>query len=170
MMTGAKIILDTGMDAARNGLAGLAGAGWIMSLPQRQATYTGHPAGRGRPCRPADGGAGLVAVTFGSAAAQAPDRVVLPVYWEPVEPDDEFTGQLVGTIILAPAATSGHCALTLTGACQPPPDAWPADRRERTRVELLEACREFITSVARDVTGAAGPGPDQGPPGPVWVW
>jgi len=170
MMTGAKIVLDTGMDAARNGLGGLAGASWVMRLPQRQAACTGHPAGRGRPGVPASSGAGLVAVTFGSMAAPAPDRAVLPVYWEPVEPDDEFTVQLVGTIILAPATTSGSSALTLTGACQPPPDAWPPDRRERARAELHEACREFITSVARDVTRAAGLGLDQDPPGPTWEW
>ena len=170
MMTGAKIVLDTGMDAARDGLAGLAGASWIMSLPQRRAAHTGHPAGRGRPGPSADSGAGLVAVTFGTVAAPAPDRIVLPVYWEPVEPDDELTVQLVGTIILAPATTPGRIALTMSGACQPPPGAWPPDRREQARLEILEASREFITSVARDVTRAAGPGLDQDHLGPSWAW
>jgi hypothetical protein len=170
MMTGAKVVLDTGMEAARDGLAGLAGASWIMSLPQRQAAYTGHPAGRGRPGLPVGGRARLVAVTFGTTAAPAPDRIVLPVYWEPVEPGDDPTLELVGTIILAAAATAGQTALTMTAACQPPPGAWPRDRCERARAELLEACREFITSVACDVTAAAGPGPGQDPPGPVWAW
>lgn len=169
-MTGAKIIVDTGMDAARHGLADLAGVNWMMSLPQRQAAYAGHPAGRGRPGLSADGGAGLVAVVFGNIAAPAPDRIVLSVCWEPVEPGDEFTVQLHGSINLAPAAERGHCALTLTGICQVPPGALTADGREQVRLELMEASREFITSVARDVTRAAGPGPEHDLLGPSWAW
>jgi hypothetical protein len=169
MMTGAKIVLDSGMDAARDGLATLAGASWIMSLPHRKAAYTGHPAGRGRPS-PSAGGAWLVAVTFGTTAAPGPDRTVLPVYWEPVDPADELIAELVGTIVLSRAATPGQSALTMTGACQPPPGACPPDRRERIRAELREACREFLTSVACDITRAPGPGSGQDPPGPTWAW
>ena len=66
-MRGRKIILETGMDAARDGLADLAGVNWMMSLPLRQAAY----AGRMPPGLCADGGAGLVAVVFGDLAAPA---------------------------------------------------------------------------------------------------
>ena len=169
-MTGAKIILETGMDAARDGLADLAGVNWMMSLPLRQAAYAGHPAGRMPPGLCADGGAGLVAVVFGDVAAPAADHVVLPVCWEPVEPSDEFTVQLHGSITLAPAAEQGHCALTLAGICQVPPGALTANVREQVRLEFMEASREFITSVARDVTRAAGPGPEHDLLGPSWAW
>ena len=163
-------MLDTGMDAARDGLAGLAGVSWIMSLPQRQAAYSGHPAGRGRPGLYADGGAGLIVVMFGDIAAPAADRLVLPVSWEPVEPGDEFTGQLRGSITLAPAVEQGHSALTLAGICQVPPDARTPDGRGQVRLEFMEASREFITSVARDVTRAAGAGPGHDLLGPSWAW
>ena len=170
MMTGAKIVLNTEMDAARDGLADLAGVSWMMSLPQRQAAYAAHPAGRGRPGLRADGGAGLVAVMFGDIAAPAPDHIVLPVRWEPAEPGDEFTVQLHGTITLAPAAEPGHSALTLTGVCPVPPSALTPHGREQVRLEFTEAAREFITSVARDITRAAGPGPDPDLLGPSWAW
>ena len=166
MMTGAKIILDTGMDAAREKLAGLAGAGWMMSLPQRRAAYAAHPAGKGRQGSRGDGGAGLIMVMFGPIAVPAPDRVVLPVTWEPVEPGDEFTVQLQGNITLAPAAEHGHSALTLAGFCGLPPGALTAESREQVRLELMEASREFITSVARDVVGVVG----DGLMGPSWAW
>ena len=165
-MTGAKIILETGMDAARDGLADLAGVNWMMSLPLRQAAY----AGRMPPGLCADGGAGLVAVVFGDVAAPAADHVVLPVCWEPVEPGDEITVQLHGSITLAPAVEQGHCALTLAGICQVPPGALTANVREQVRLEFMEASREFITSVARDVTRAAGPGPEHDLLGPSWAW
>jgi hypothetical protein len=170
MMTGAKIILDTGMDAARDGLVGLAGISWMMSLPQRQAAYAGPPAGRGQPGLCADGGAGLIAVTFGDLEAPAPDHVVLPVCWEPAEPGDEFTVRLHGSIILAPAAEHGRSALTLTGVCPVPPGALTPDGREQVRLEFMEASREFITGVARDVARAAGPGPGEDLLGPSWAW
>ncbi len=144
MMTGAKIILNTGMDAARDKLAGLAGGSWMMSLPQRRAAYASHPAGRGKPGLRADGGAGLVAVMFGDLATPAPDRVVLRVTWEPVEPGDEFTVQLDGSITLAPAMEHGHSALTLTGACPMPAGALTAGARQRVTAELMDASREFI--------------------------
>jgi hypothetical protein len=169
MMTGAKIMLGIGMNAAGDGLADLAGMNWMMSLPQRQAAYTGHPAGRRRSGLYADGGAGLVAVMFGDITAPAADRLVLPVCWEPVEPGDEFTVQLHGSITLAPAVEHGHSALTLAGVCPVPPGALTPDGREQVRLEFMEASREFITSVARDVTRAgAGPGHDL--LGPSWAW
>jgi len=166
MMTGAKIILRTEIDAARDGLAGLAGVSWVMSLPQRRAAYRGHPAGRGRPGIVADGGAGLVAVTFGVMTAPAADHIVLPVGWEPVEPDDKFSVQLKGSIILAPATTPGHSALTLSGVCQVPEAALTAGGCDQVRLELTETAREFIVGVARDITGDAG----TGCLGQSWAW
>lgn len=165
-MTGAKIVLHAGMDAARDGLASLGGASWVMSLPLRQAAYRGHPAGRGRPGMAADGGAGLVAVTFGEITAPAADHVVLPVGWEPVEPDDEFAVHLTGSIIVAPAIARGCSALTLSGDCQLPPGVMTADGCDQVRLELIEASREFITSVARDITPGAG----SGSLGQSWAW
>ena len=166
MMTGAKIILRTEIDAARDGLAGLAGVSWMMILPRRRAAYSGHPAGRGRPGIVADGGAGLIAVTFGVMTAPAADHIVLPVGWEPVEADDKFTVQLKGSVILAPAVAPGHSALTLTGVCQVPEAALTAGGRDQVRLELAETAREFITGVARDITGDAG----TGCLGQSWAW
>jgi len=165
-MTGAKIILYLGMDAARDGLAGLAGAGWVMSLPLRRAAYRGHPAGRGRPGMPADGGAVLIAVTFGEMTAPAADHIVLPVGWEPVEPDDESTVRLNGTITLAPATAQGCSALTLSGACQVPPGLLTPEDGDQVRLELIEAAREFITSVASGIISGAG----SGSVGQSWAW
>ena len=158
------------MDAARGGLAGLAEASWMMSLSRRQAAHSAHPAGRGRPGRPAHGGARLVAVTFGSIATPAANRVILPFRWEPAEPGDELIGWLSGSITLAPALSRRHSALTLAGICQIPPGALTPDGCEQVRLELMEASREFITSVARDVTRAAGPGPEHDLLGPSWAW
>jgi hypothetical protein len=166
MMAGAKIVLNMGMDAARDGLADLAGASWMISLPQRQAAWSGHPAGRGRPGVPADGGAGLIVVTFGNMTAPAADRIVLPVGWEPVEPDDEFAVQLDGTITLAPAAAQGCSALTLSGACQVRLAALTGNGCHQVRLEITEAAREFITSVARDIAPDAG----AGSLGQSWSW
>jgi hypothetical protein len=166
MMTGAKIILPMGIDAARDGLASLAGASWMMSLPRRPAAYRGHPAGRGRPGMAADGGAALVAVTFEEVSAPAADHIVLPVAWEPVEPDDGLTVRLSGSITLAPAAAQGCCALTLSGICQAPPGALTQDGGDQVRLELIEASREFITSVARDIIQDAG----SGSLGQSWAW
>ena len=170
MMTGAKIILGTGIDAARDKLAGLAGASWLMSLPQRRAALARHPAGKGRPGLRTPGGAGLVAVMFGDMAAPAPDNIVLPVTWEPVEPGDQFTIQLRGKITLSPATEHGHSALTLAGVYQLPPGALTAEGREQVRLEFMEASLEFMTSVARDVARAAGPGPELDLIGPSWAW
>ncbi len=84
MMTGAKIILHAEMDAACVGLASLAGASWIMSLPQRQV----------------------------------------------------------------------------------PPGAPTPDGCDQVRLALIEAAREFIASVARDITPGAG----SGSLGQSWAW
>lgn len=172
-MTGAKVILATGMDAARDRLAGLAGASWMMSLPRRRAALAAHPAGKGRQVPRPVGGTGLVAVMFGPLAAPAADRVVLPVIWEPVAPGDEFSVRLDGNITLAPAAEQGHVALTLAGFCQMPRGALTAEGREQARLEFMEASREFLADVARDVASAMenAPGRDQdGLIGPSWAW
>ncbi len=166
MLTGAKIILHLGMDAARAGLAGLAGASWMMSLPQRRAAYGWHPAGRGRPGMAGGGGAGLIAVTFGDLAAPAADHVVLPVCWESVEPDDKFAIQLKGSIVLAPAAEEGCSALTLSGFGRVPPDALTPVGRDQVCPELIEASRDFIISVARDISSDGG----SGSLGQSWSW
>jgi hypothetical protein len=163
-------MLDTGMNAVRDRLADLAGASWMMSMPQLQAAYTGHPAGRGRPGFSADDGTGLVAVTFGSLAAPATDHVVLPVCWEPVEPGDKCTVQLSGSITLAPAGSRERSALTMSGTYQTAAAALSTECCEQLRPQLIEASREFITSVARDVIRATGRDPEHDLLGPVWAW
>lgn len=170
MMIGAKIVLNTVMDAARDELAGLAGASWMMSLPQRRNAYGAHPAGRARPGLPADSGPGLVAVTFGSNAVSATARVLLPVRWEAVEPGDQFTILLDGDITLAPASAQGSSSLTLAGVCRMPPGTLTAGDREQARLQVIEVSREFITSVARIVTRATDVGPEQEPLGQAWSW
>jgi hypothetical protein len=170
MIAGARIVLDARMDAARGGLAGLAEACWIMSLPKRNAAYGGHPAGRGRPGRSADGRGRLVAVTFGSIATPAVNRVTLPFRWEPVASGVDVIGALNGSITLAPAVARRYSALTLAGNCQIPPGALTADGREQARLELMEASREFITSVGCGVARAAGAGPGPRQPCSAWAW
>lgn len=170
MIAGARIVLNEGLDAARDGLTSLTGASWMMSLPRRRAGHTGHPAGRGRPGVPADGEARLVAVTFGSVTTSATDRMILPFQWEPVEPGDELTFQLSGSITLARAVARGHSALTVAGICQIPSGALAPDDFEQVRLRLMEATREFSTALARAVNGAAGSGPEPGLPGPAWAW
>jgi hypothetical protein len=170
MIAGARIVLNTRLDAAHDGLAGLAGASWMMSMPQRRAAYTGHPAGRGRPSLSGDGGARLVAVTFGSVTVSAAGQIILPFRWEPVEPGHELTLQLSGSITLARAVARGHSTLTMAGICQIPSGALIPDDFEQVRLELMEASREFTTSLAREVNRAAGSGPEPGPLGPAWAW
>jgi hypothetical protein len=170
MIAGARIVLNARLDAARDGLAGLAGASWMMSLPRRRAAHNGHPAGRGRPGLSADGGTRLVAVTFGSVTTSAKDQMILPFRWEPVEPGDELTFRLSGSITLARAVACGHSALTLAGICRIPSGALAPDDFEQIRLELMEASREFITTVARDVNRAAGSASEPGPVGPAWAW
>jgi hypothetical protein len=60
--------------------------------------------------------------------------------------------------------------LTLAGTCEMPPTAVTPDRREQVRLELIEASREFITGVARDMTSIAGPGPEHDPLDQAWAW
>jgi len=170
MIAGARIVLDARLDAARDGLAGLAGASWMMSLPRRPSAYHEHPAGRGRRGSSDHRGARLVAVTFGSVTAPAADQLILPFRWEPAEPDGGLTVQLSGSITLARAVACGHSALSLAGICQIPSGALAPDDFERVRLELMEASREFITAVARDVSRAAGSGSEPGPAGPAWAW
>jgi len=170
MITGAKIVLDVRLDAARDGLAGLAGVNWMMSLPWRRAAYHGHPAGRARRGPSDDRAARPVAVTFGSVTAPAADQIILPFRWEPAEPGGGLTVQVSGSITLARAVACGHSALTLAGICQIPSGALAPDDFEEIRLELMEASREFITTVARDVSRAAGSGSEPGPVGPAWAW
>ena len=170
MITGAKIVLDVRLDAARDGLAGLAGVNWMMSLPWRRAAYHGHPAGRARRGPSDDRAARPVAVTFGSVTAPAADQIILPFRWEPAEPGGGLTVQVSGSITLARAVACGHSALTLAGICQIPSGALAPDDFEEIRLELMEASREFITTVARDVSRAAGSGSESGPVGPAWAW
>ena len=170
MIAGARIVLDAELDAARDGLAGLAEVSWMMSLPRRRDAYHGHPAGRRRRGPSGDRGARLVAVTFGSVTAPAADQIVLPFCWEPAESGGGLTVQLSGTITLARAVACGHSALSLAGICQIPSGALAPDDFEQVRLELMDASREFITTVARDVNRAAGSGQELGPLGPAWAW
>jgi len=175
----AKIMLNTGIDAARAGLAGLAGSGWMMNLPQPQEAYrghsaghpSGHPAGRTRPGLPRRvDGPGHVAVTFGEAAAPAGSGTGMPVQWECVEPGDGFTVLLDADITLAADAGPGHSTLTLAGFCRLPDGTLAEDGCEQGRAQVLEAARAFITSVAASVTCAAEPGREQEPPGQAQSW
>jgi len=114
------------------------------------------------------GGPALVAVSFGKPAASAERPTLLPVQWESVEPGDGFTVLLDGDITLAPVAGKTHSTLTLAGFCRLPESTLTADGYEQARVQVIEAAREFITSVAVTVTGPADPG--QEPLGPAWPW
>lgn len=173
MRIGAKIMLNTGLDAARAGLASLADSTWMMTLPQQPAAHpSGHPAGSTRPGRPGiGGGAGLVAVTFEPAAAAPGSAGSLAVQWESVEPCDGLAVLLVGDIILAPApaASPGQSMLVLAAFSRLLPAAGGGD--EQPRVEFLkEVARSFITSVAVAVAGSADAGHQPQPPGPASSW
>lgn len=166
-------MLNTGLDAARAGLASLEGSSWMMTLPQQQAAHpSGHPAGSVRPGLPGIGrGTGLVAVTFEAPAATPGSSGSLAVQWESVEPCDALAVLLVGEIILgpAPAASPGQSTLVLAGFCR----LLPADGggNEQDRVEFLKAAaRSFITSVAVAVAGSADAGHQPQPPGPASSW
>ena len=160
MRIGAKIMLNVGLDDARDGLAKLADTGWMMSLP-RQDPHPGHPAGHARPGLPA-------AVTFGRMAVSA-DCFVLPVRWESAEPGDEFTVLLDADITVAPDAVEGRSMLTLAGVCRLPPGTLASDGYELARMQVMEAAREFITSIAETVTRSAARGQEQ-PCGQAWSW
>lgn len=173
MRIGAKIMLNTGLDAACAGLASLADSSWIMTLPQQQAAHpSGHPAGSAGPARPGiGGGTGLVAVTFGTSAAAPGSSGSLAVQWESVEPCDALAVLLVGDIILGPAlaASLGQSTLVLAGFCWLLPAAGGGN--EQARVEFLkEVARSFITSVAVAVASSAGPGHQPQPPGEASSW
>src|SRR5262249_19705720 len=104
MMIGAKTILYIGLDAARDGLARLAGDGWLLGVP-RHDVRGGHPAGTARPGfagtgSAGTGGAGLIAVTFGTLTAPTESSAALPVRWESLEPGDNFTVLLDADITL----------------------------------------------------------------------
>ena len=166
-------MLNTGLDTARDGLDVLAGSGWLMTVPQPHDVYHGHPAGRALPGRAAyGGGAGLVAVTFGTSLATSGSAGVLPVQWESVEPGGAFGALLVdGDITSAAAPAPGHSTLALSGSCRllSVPAAESDDEQARLEV-LKETARLFITSVAVAVTRSAGPGEQPQPPGPAWSW
>jgi hypothetical protein len=167
----AKIMLNTGIDAARDGLAELADGGWMMNLPPRQEAHRGHPAGRARRRPPgSDGGPAPVAVAFGKPVASAGSGTVLPVRWESVEPGDEFTVLLDADIILAPAAEEAHSTLTLAGSCLLSKRTLTSGGYEQASAQLIEASRAFIASVAAAVTGSADAGREQEPPAPAWSW
>jgi len=171
MRIGAKIMLNTGLDAARAGLASLADSSWMMTLPHRQATHpSGHPAGSTRPGLPGiGGGTGLVGVTFGAPAAAPGSSGSLAVQWESMEPCDALAVLLVGDIVLAPAASPGQSTLVLAGLCRLLPAVGGGN--EQARVEFLkEVARSFITSVAVAVANSADPGHRPQPPGPASSW
>jgi hypothetical protein len=160
MMVGAKIVLNMGPAAARDGLARLADSSWMMSLP-RQDQRSGPPA-RHR-------GPEVVAVTFGKLPVSAGTCTLLPVRWESAEPGDEFTVVLDADITLAPGAERDSSTLTLAGVCRLPPGTLTAEGYERARVQMIEAARGFISSVAHAVTRHAARDGDQ-PQGQAWSW
>ena len=171
MVIGAKIMLSTGLDAAHDGLACLAGSSWLMSLLLWEA-HREHPAGKGRPGLPLPGsGHGLVAVTFEAPHAGPGYACALPVHWESVEPGDAFAVLLAGDITLSPAAAPWNSSLSLAGSCQLVPEAEIESGCGQARLQVVkEAARSFITSVAVAVARSAGPGPEPPPPGPARSW
>jgi hypothetical protein len=169
MRIGAKIMLNAGLDAARDGLASLAEAGWLMSLPLRQEARHGHPAGCARAGLPAPGsGNGLVAVTFGALPVVPGAPGVLPVHWESVEPGDMLAVLLAGDITPA-AATPGGSTLTLAGFCRLLPAGDGGYGQARLEA-VKEAARLFITDVGAAVTPFTRPGQEPLPLGPAWAW
>jgi hypothetical protein len=160
MIIGAKITLNVGLNDARDGLASLAGTSEMMSLPCPDP-HPGHPAGRAPPGLP-------VAVTFGTMAVSA-DSLVLPVRWESAEPGDEFTVLLDADVTLAPDAGEGRSTLTLAGVCRLPPGTLTSGGYELARMQVIEAARESITSIAGTVTRSAARGQEH-PCGQAWSW
>jgi hypothetical protein len=172
MRIGAKITLNTGIGAARDGLASLAGAGWLMSLPLRQDLYHGHPAGRARSA-PAISGGGpeLVAVTFGTFPVPAGPGMTLSVRWEPLERSDECAVLLDGDIALAPLPGPAGSILTLAGTGRIPSAVLTEDEEDgagRATHQVIESVLEFITSTALVLAGPADP--DREPPGSALSW
>ncbi len=149
MMVGAKIVLNIGSAAARDGLAKLADSGWMMSLPGSRPE--------------------VVAVTFGKLPVSAGSCTLLSVRWESAEPGDEFTVVLDADITLAPGTGRDSSTLTLAGVCRLPPGTLTAEGYEPARVQVIEAARGFISSVAEAVTRHAARGGEQ-PQGQAWSW
>jgi hypothetical protein len=167
MRIGAKIMLTTELDAARDGLAGLADSSWLMGLLPQQEAHMRHPAGKGLPgprSRP-----GLVAVTFGTPPAAPRSAGTLPVHWESLEPGDALAMLLAGDITLSPADTERNITLNLAGFCQLLPAAEAGSGCEQAGLQAVkEAARSFITSVA--IAVPADPGQEPEPPGPASSW
>jgi hypothetical protein len=173
MRISATIMLNVKLNAARDGLAGLADNSWMMSLPRqdpRSGQPGGHPAGRGIPGRSAAGrGAGTIVVTFGKLTVPAEAGALLPVRWESAEPGDEFAVLLDADIILSAAADQASI-LTLAGVCRLPPGTLIAEGYEQARAQVAEAAREFITSVADVVTCSGGQGQEPRTRGEARSW
>lgn len=165
-------MLHAQMGDVRDGLADLAQVCWMMSLPERQDAYSGHPAGRGRAGMPADGGPGLVAVTFGDITTGTGPGAscVLPVSWEPAEAGSEGIAAADGSITVSGRAPAGSVALTLDGDCQTPPGGLTAAGYEQAGLAATEAARELIVGVARAVTLYADPEAGREALGPAWAW
>jgi hypothetical protein len=169
MIIGAKIMLNAGVDDAREGLAGLAGDTWMLSVPLQRAARGGHPAGSALPRSARRGRTGSVAVVFADTiAADGPDAV-LPVRWESLEPGDEFTVLLDADITLAPVAGRETGVLTLAGVCRLS-GTLDADTHEHARTQLTEMAGAFITSVADAVNRCAAARPERKPAGSPWTW
>lgn len=165
----AKITLNAEIGVARDGLASLAGGGWLMSLPRQRDTYRGHPAGSGRPGSVVPGGAdGLVAVVFGTLLLPTGPAVTLPVRWEPLEAGDEGAIFLDGDITLAPLPGPAGSILTLGGTGRIIPAVLTEDGYKQARRQVIETARAFITSTALILTGSAKPGRES--PGPALSW
>jgi hypothetical protein len=160
MMVGAKIVLNVGPAVARDGLARLADSGWMMSLPL-QDQCSAPPAGHRAP--------EVVAVTFGKVPVSVGTCTLLSVRWESAEPGDQFTVVLDADITLAPGAGRDSSTLTLAGVCRLPPRTLTAEGYERARMQVIEAARGFISSVAQAVTRHAARDGDQ-PQGQAWSW
>lgn len=154
MRVSAKIMLNMGISAARNGLAGLADGSWLMPLPRRQDPYNGHPAGSVWRALPATSDrTGLIAVTFGTLSPADGLAVALPVRWEPLEPNDECAFLLDGDIALAPLSGYAHSILTFGGTCRMLPAVLTDDCHQQARLQV-EAAQSFIASVAAILIGS----------------
>lgn len=165
MRIGATIELNADIDAAREGLTELADCGWMMGLPSRRHTHYGHPAGSALPRTSSRGSRGLVVATFGKRAGSAGCGAVLPIRWELVGLDGEFSVLLEGEISLSPTAAPDRSTLRLAGTCRLPARTPTTDDQD-AKAQLVETVREFITSVAVSVAGPIDPYAD--PPEPAW--
>ena|SRR5579859_288512 len=157
MRIGAKITLNMGIGAARDGLTSLDGGSWLMSQPCCHDPRRGHPAGSARPARVTPGKrTGLVAVVFGTLPLSAGPAAKLPVHWESLEPSDECAVFLAGDIALAPLLGDAGSILTLGGTCRILPAVLTEDGWKEARRQVVETAREFITSIALILADSAG--------------